>query len=42
MSLETRAIEFAKTNAKICNLTDSESLLIETAYIEGAVQESCL
>lgn len=42
MSLEERAVEFAKTNAKICSLTESESLLVETAYIQGAAQESWL
>ena len=42
MSLETRASEFAKTGAKMCALNDSDMLLVEIAYTQGAAQESCL
>ena len=42
MSLETRASEFAKINSELSALNESEMLLIENAYMEGAARESWL
>ena len=42
MGLDKRAAEFAKSSVQFVSLGTNERLLIETAYIQGASQESWL
>ena len=42
MGLDKRAAEFAKSSVQFVSLGTNERLLIETAYIQGAAQESWL
>ena len=42
MGLDKRAAEFAKSSVQFISLGTNERLLIETAYIQGASQESWL